>query len=148
MKGGFILILITCFISVLGFSQAYQPLRITETIKLDGKLDEPSWKQAQVEDDFMQEDPAAGAAPTEKTEVRILYNDEFLFVGITAFDRDPQKLVRSALERDYNIDQDDGVAFVVDTYNDKGTGLVFITNTLGARWDTELFADGSDDNSS
>lgn len=145
---GFYLILLACFIPLLVFSQAYQPLRITEIIKLDGKLDEPAWLQAQVEDDFMQEDPSAGASASEKTEVRIIYNDEFLFVGIRAYDHEPQKLVRSALERDYTIDQDDGVAFVIDTYNDKSTGLVFITNTLGARWDTEISGDGGNDNSS
>ena len=129
-------------------AQAYQPLRITETIRLDGKLDELAWQQADVVDDFMQEDPSAGAEPTEKTEARIIYDDEFLFVGIRAYDRNPGKLVRSALERDYTIDQDDGVAFVIDTYNDKSTGLVFITNTLGARWDTEISADGGNDNPS
>ncbi len=142
------LILLTCFFPVLLFSQAYQPLRVAETIKLDGKLDEPSWQLAQVENDFMQEDPTAGAIPTEKTEVRIIYDDDFLFVGIRAFDGEPQKLVRSALERDFTIDQDDGVAFVIDTYNDKSTGLVFITNTLDARWDTEISGDGMSDNES
>ncbi|MCX6274468.1 MAG: DUF5916 domain-containing protein [Bacteroidetes bacterium] len=147
MKRNF-LVLFTFFIPLLVFPQAYQPLRITETIKLDGKLDEQSWQQAQVENDFMQEDPAAGAAPSEKTEVKIIYDDEFLFLGLRAFDSEPQKLVRSALERDFKIDQDDGVAFVIDIYNDKGTGLVFITNTLGARWDTEISADGGNDNAS
>ncbi|MEO8086269.1 MAG: DUF5916 domain-containing protein [Bacteroidota bacterium] len=141
-------ILLIFFIPALLCGQAYQPLRIAESIKLDGKLDEISWRQAMVENDFMQEGPSAGAVPSEKTEVRIIYNDEFLYVGIRAFDHEPEELIRSALERDYNIDQDDGVAFVIDTYNDKSTGLVFITNTLGARWDTEISGDGGNDNSS
>jgi hypothetical protein len=147
MKSNF-LALLSFFIPVLLSAQAYQPLRISEPINLDGKLSEPSWQRAQVENDFMQEDPAAGAVPTEKTEVRIMYDDGFLYVGIRAFDSAPQKLVRSALERDFTIEQDDGVAFVIDTYNDKGTGLVFITNTLGARWDTEISGDGGSDNES
>ncbi len=147
MRNCFILLL-NCILPLLVFGQAYKPLRIAENIKLDGKLDEAFWEQAQVENDFMQEDPSAGAEPTEPTEIRIVYNDEFLFVGMRAYDKEPQKLVRSALERDFTIDQDDGVAFVIDTYNDKSTGLVFITNTLGARWDTELSGDGGNDNPS
>ena len=138
--------ILSFFIPLILSAQAYKPLRIPENIKLDGKLDESAWQLAWVENDFMQEDPSAGAIPSEKTEVRILYNDEFLFVGITAFDSEPEKLVRSGLERDFNIDQDDNVAFVIDTYNDKGTGLVFIANSLGARWDTEISGDGGSDN--
>jgi hypothetical protein len=133
---------------VLVSAQTYYPLRISENVKLDGKLDEALWQQAPAENDFMQEDPSAGAIPSEKTEVRILYNDEFLFVGIRAFDSQPDKIVRSALERDFTIDQDDNAAFVIDTYNDKGTGLAFMSNTLGARWDAEFSADGGNQNGS
>ena len=115
---------------------------------LDGRLLEPEWNQVKPEDNWMQYDPSAGAAPTEKTEVRILYNDEFMFVGIRAFDAEPHKIIRSGLERDYDIEQDDGIAFVLDTYNDKATGLIFATNTLGARWDAEISADGNNENSS
>jgi hypothetical protein len=73
--------------------QPYKPLRINEKIMLDGKLNEPAWKEAAVEDDFMQYDPSAGAAPSEKTEARIVYNDEYLFVGLRAFDHEPSKLI-------------------------------------------------------
>jgi hypothetical protein len=69
--------------------QPYKPLRINEKIMLDGKLNEFVWKEAAVEDDFMQYDPSAGAAPSEKTEVRIVYNDEYLFVGLRAYDHEP-----------------------------------------------------------
>ncbi len=128
--------------------QAYKPLRINEKMILDGKLNEPAWKEAAVEDDFMQYDPAAGAAPSEKTEVRIIYNDEYLFVGLRAYDREPSKLIANALERDFQIGNDDGFAFVIDTYNDKSTGLIFINNILNARWDAELSGDGSNTNES
>ncbi|MBK6840462.1 MAG: hypothetical protein IPG90_20945 [Bacteroidetes bacterium] len=56
-----------------------------------------------------------------------------MYVGVQAFDRDPSRLFRIGLERDFDISKDDDVAFVVDTYNDKSSGLVFCTNTLGAR---------------
>jgi hypothetical protein len=124
----------------------YHPLRIHNNITLDGKLSEPEWQQAEVENDFMQYDPTAGAEPTEKTEARLLYNDEYLFVGLRAFDHHPDKLVRYSLQRDFEITHDDGFALAIDMYNDKNTGLAFINNILNAKWDAELSSDGAVNN--
>jgi hypothetical protein len=121
----------------------YHPLRIHNNITLDGKLSEPEWQQAEVENDFMQYDPTAGAEPTEKTEARLLYNDEYLYVGLRAFDHHPDQLVRYSLQRDFEITHDDGFALAIDMYNDKNTGLAFINNILNARWDAELSSDGA-----
>ena len=121
-------------------------MRINQDITLDGKLNEPEWKQAEVIRDFMQVDPYAGAFPTEETNCYILFTDEFLYVGVQAYDRDPSRLFRIGLERDFDISKDDDVAFVVDTYNDKSSGLVFCTNTLNARWDEEFTSDGGNEN--
>jgi hypothetical protein len=124
----------------------YRPLRIHNNITLDGKLTEPEWQQAEVESDFMQYDPTAGAAPSERTELRMMYNDQYLFVGLRAFDHHPDQIVKYALQRDFETGNDDGFAIAIDMYNDKNTGLAFITNTLDARWDTELFSDGAAEN--
>ncbi|HYK44292.1 MAG TPA: DUF5916 domain-containing protein [Parafilimonas sp.] len=126
--------------------QPYKPLRITEKIILDGQLDEPAWREAPLEDDFMQYDPSAGAAPSEKTEVRIIYDDDYLFVGLRAYDREPSKLIANALERDFELGNDDGFALVIDSYNDKSTGLVLASNLLNARWDEEISGDGASEN--
>src|SRR5689334_21339726 len=77
----------------------YHPLRIHNNITLDGKLNEPQWQQAEVDSGFMQYDPAAGAPPTEKSEIRMLYNDQYLYVGLRAFDHSPNQIVRYALQR-------------------------------------------------
>ena len=122
--------------------QPYHPLRIKNNITLDGKLNEPEWKSAVVENDFMQYDPSSGAEPSEKTEIRILYNDQYLFFGIRAYDHHPEQITRYSLQRDFEYGNDDGYAIAIDMYNDKSTGLAFITNTLNARWDAELSADG------
>ena len=120
----------------------YHPLRISTNIDLDGKLAEAVWKKAEVETDFMQYDPSAGAKPSEVTEVRILYNNDYLFVGLRAYDPHPDSIIKYALQRDFQTGNDDGFAFVIDMYNDKSTGLAFISNTLDARWDAEVSADG------
>ena len=124
----------------------YKPLRISEKIILDGKLNEPAWKNAQKENDFMQYDPTAGASPTEKTEVRIVYNDEYLFAGIRAYDHEPSKLIATGMERDFELGNNDEIAFVIDSYNDKSTGLAFITDLLNARFDTEFSQNGANTN--
>lgn len=141
------------FISIIFFAQMliaqqqpYHPLRIKNNITLDGKLNEPEWKDAAVENDFMQYDPSAGAAPSEKTEIRILYNDQYLFVGLRAFESHINQLVRYSLQRDFEVGNDDGFAVAIDMYNDKSTGLAFINNILNARWDAELSADGVNQN--
>jgi uncharacterized protein DUF5916/cellulose/xylan binding protein with CBM9 domain len=131
---------------LFGQQAPYHPLRIKNSITLDGKLSESEWQQAEVESDFMQYDPTAGAEPSEKTELRMMYNDQYLYVGLRAFDHHPDQIVRYALQRDFETGNDDGFAFVIDMYNDKSTGLAFVTNTLNARWDTELFADGAAEN--
>ncbi len=80
MKNFYHTLFFIVFFPLLVGAQAYQPLRISETIKLDGKLDEVAWQQALVENDFMQEDPAAGAAPSEKAKARICGATNFFSV--------------------------------------------------------------------
>ncbi len=126
--------------------QRYIPLRISEPILLDGKLDEPSWQHATPLSDFMQTDPAPGANPTERTEVYMLYNDEYLFVGYHCFDSEPNKIVRFMVGRDFEVGKDDGTSFALDTYHDKSSGVCFITNTLSGRYDSEITNNGNTEN--
>ncbi|MBC8047444.1 MAG: carbohydrate binding family 9 domain-containing protein [Fimbriimonadaceae bacterium] len=128
--------------NILAQQLPYEPLRIVSNITLDGKLDEPEWYQTPVETEFMQTDPNPGAVPTQKTEVRILYNDDYLFVAVTCFDTEPDKLIRVNLERDFPLGDEDGTAFIIDTYHDKITALNFVGNTLDARWDAQVTQDG------
>src|SRR3972149_4099504 len=57
------------------------------TLTIDGNLDEPAWQTAQVVSDFTQREPDEGASLTERTEVRVLYNNEFLYIGAYCHDR-------------------------------------------------------------
>ncbi len=124
----------------------YLPVRISGNIKLDGKLDESEWMLAAPVTEFIQEAPVAGAPPTERTEVRVLYNDEYLFVGFHCYDSEPDNIVRFFMDRDFSIGNDDGTSVELDTYNDKSTAVIFITNTLNGRFDTEVSNNGSNTN--
>ena len=66
----------------------------------DGRLDEPAWAEAPVLSAFTQSFPVPGAAPSEKTEVRLLYDDANLYVGITAFDSQPETIHQGLGRRD------------------------------------------------
>ncbi|HNA57170.1 MAG TPA: DUF5916 domain-containing protein [Chitinophagales bacterium] len=120
----------------------YIPFRTSLPFSLDGALDEPDWQRTPVETAFMQQGPVAGATPTENTEVRIMYDNDYLYVGITCFDSEPDKLIRTELERDFPIGNEDGTGVTIDTYHDKLTGMDFLSNTLDARWDAQVTQDG------
>ena len=138
----FILMLLFFTIVKAQQQQQYQPIRITSEITLDGKLTEKEWQLASPLTDFMQIGPISGATPTEKTEARMLYDDNYLYVGIHSFDSDPPKIVRFFMDRDFSLGNDDGISVQLDTYNDKSNGVIFVTNTLSARFDAEVSSNG------
>ncbi len=142
MKSFSLSILLVCIYFFAGAQKRYIPLRINSSITLDGHLNEDAWKQAVVLNDFMQTDPTPGAKPTEKTEVQMVYNNEYLFVAFHCYDSTPSKIVRLFMDRDFQLGKDDGISVQLDTYNDKSTAVVFITNTLSARFDSEISNNG------
>ncbi len=102
-------------------------------ITLDGILDEPIWAEVEPATDFIQREPVAGAPATEKTEMRIIYDDEALYFGVWAFDPEPGKLIINSLKQDFPIRNDDGVSFYIDTFNDDRNSFGFYINPVGAK---------------
>jgi hypothetical protein len=130
--------------SALGQSTSpLRPVRTRENINVDGKLNEAAWKNAEVLRDFIQCFPKIGASPSEYTEARILYDDNFLYIGIMAYDSMPSRIIATGLERDVYYSSDDHVCVILDTYNDKRQGILLATNPLSARFDEEVFDNGN-----
>jgi hypothetical protein len=77
-----------------------QAFRVEDGPKLDGTLDDPSWRKATPISNFLQREPFEGQTPTEKTEVRILYTKHEVYFGITCFDSQPKKIISRELRRD------------------------------------------------
>jgi hypothetical protein len=100
-------------------------------ITLDGILSEPDWKEAEPADGFIQRDLDEGAPATERTEVRILYDAENLYIGIVCDDHEPDRIIHTKMERDADLSADDNFTVVIDTYRDKRTGYRFGTNPNG-----------------
>lgn len=116
--------------------------RITENIRVDGWLDEAAWSPAPRISNFTQRELNEGQPATEKTEVAVLYNDATLFIGVWCYDREPDKLTAQKMQRDFDFDTEDNFEIIIDTYNDKRNGYLFVTNPNGALADALVLDNG------
>jgi hypothetical protein len=103
--------------------------------KLDGTLDDPLWLSATPITDFRQREPSEGQAPTEKTEVRILYTRHAVYFGIHGYDSEPSRIVATELRRDVSQDLDDHFEILIDSKHDRRDAYVFEFNPLGTQTD-------------
>jgi hypothetical protein len=116
--------------------------RITSNITLDGVLDEPVWSAAPKIGDLTQREPVPGVPPTENTQVTVLYNADYLYVGVVCFDSEPQRVIGTRMERDAALSDDDSVEILLDTFHDRSNAFYFATNPAGALVDGLVFANG------
>jgi hypothetical protein len=106
-------------------------MRDDERIVLDGILDEPAWRRAQHGGEFIMQDPVLGGTPTERTEVRVVYNRDHLYIGATLFDSEPDKLKGNTRKRDEFLSADDRFMWTMDTFLNQQTGYFFEMNPSG-----------------
>jgi len=109
--------------------------RVEQSPKLDGTLDDPLWRHATPISNFLQREPFEGQAPTEKTEVRILYDKHQVYFGIMCFDSSPKRIVATELRRDVSQELDDYFEIVIDSTHDRRNAYVFQINPLGTQRD-------------
>jgi Carbohydrate family 9 binding domain-like len=127
-----LLILIGLFLLVAtGFPQAKPPIepgkkppdlrliasRVSEPVKIDGVLNEAAWTAANVISDFYQQEPKEGKAASEKTEIRVLFDDKNIYFAIRAFDSEPSKINAREFVRDASFSNDDKVEILLDTFH-------------------------------
>ena len=110
-------------------------LRVAEAPVLDGRMDDAAWRQAQVAGPLRQEQPDEGAPATERTEFRVVYTSEALYIGLWCFDREPEKIISRLMARDSPIPKDDAIAIALDTFLDRRNGYWFMINPNGAQGD-------------
>jgi hypothetical protein len=103
--------------------------------RVDGRLDEEVWRQGLPITDFVQKEPVEGAEPNERTEVVILYDDAFLYVGLRMFAADPAAIQRNVSRRDVGGGQSEHVWISLDTYHDRRTAYSFGVTAAGGRID-------------
>ncbi len=109
---------------------------------IDGRLDDPAWLQAQPLTDFVQHEPAVGDPATERTEVRILYDDDAVYIGAWLHDQEADRIIVGERRRNANLNQSDAFLVVFDTYRDRQNGFVFGTNPGGIEYDGQVRGGG------
>ncbi|MGZ8398403.1 MAG: DUF5916 domain-containing protein [Gemmatimonadales bacterium] len=127
-----------------GDARAVQASRVgSNAIVLDGVLSEAGWSSASPVSDFTQREPDEGAAATERTEVRVLYDDDALYVGARMYDRSPDSVMAQLARRDRIVSADRFIVFL-DSYYDRRTGFFFGINAAGTLYDGTLYNDDWD----
>ncbi len=120
-----------------------EAVRVARPPRIDGRLDDEAWQQAQWQGGFVQREPEEGAPGTEPTCVAVVYDDHSLYIGVRCLDSQPDLIVAREMRRDARLDEDDNFQIVLDTYHDRRTGYYFVVNPLGARRDATLADEGS-----
>ena len=115
---------------------------ITSDISVDGFLEEREWLMAPKIGELTQREPVTGESPTENTEVTLLRDANNLYIGVMSYESEPDRIVGMQMARDANLDSDDRIEIVLDTYRDQRNAFYFATNPAGALVDGLLFANG------
>ena len=125
-------------------------------LRLDGRLNETAWRDAPVASGFRQQEPFEGEPATEATEIRVLFDDATLYVGVLARDRSPDEVIARILQRDKLMDVgfeemprfagDDALVIVLDAFHDHRNAVVLGTNPNGAEFDALITDEGREFN--
>jgi len=110
---------------------------------IDGRLDEAAWASAQPMTGFVQYEPVEGTDASEKTEVRILFDVDAIYIGAWLYDREPGGIIVGERRRDANLSDSDAFLVVLDTYHDQQTGFVFGTTPGSIEYDGQVRGEGA-----
>jgi hypothetical protein len=116
-----------------------------EGIRLDGELREPVWQTVDSIAPLTQVEPNQGAAPSARTIVRVVTTGDAIVFGIRAENPPGVGLVAFARQRDAELDSEDHIKLVLDTYLDGRSGYVFAVNPNGARYDALVAEQGEEE---
>jgi hypothetical protein len=109
---------------------------------IDGIVDDAAWESVPPHTTFTQQDPRLGEPATERTEVRLLFGPQHVYVSVICFDQDPSSIIVAQARRDAPLNETDSVIMVFDTFNDNQNAFVFGTNPLGIEYDGQVAREG------
>ena len=133
--------------SVLAARPVSSASRITDAPSIDGALDESVWQSAAPLTNFVQAEPFEGMPASENTEVKILYDEEAIYVGVILHDSDPSLILTTDTRRDAELDEMDSFVMIFDTFRDRQNGFVFGTNAAGIQYDAQVRDQGEEEDS-
>ncbi len=145
MKPVFTTLLLACVFTTMAFGQdlpkkSYKATYVTTAPSIDGILNDEIWNLGEWVDDFTQNEPYNGRPASQRTEFKILFDDNNLYVAIKAYDTNPDSIVNRLTRRD----EADGdlVAILVDSYHDQRTAFCFGVSSAGVKYDQMFTGDG------
>ena len=113
-------------------------VKVDAELTIDGVLDESTWMNASPLGQFIQAEPFTGMPGSERTEVRLLYDNDAIYIGVMLYDRDPSLIVTTDTRRDAGLDSMDSFQIIFDTFHDQQNGFVFGTNVAGIQYDAQV----------
>jgi hypothetical protein len=120
-------------------------VRVEQPVRVDGRLDEAAWAGADMATDFVQQTPRPGEPSTERTEVRVLYDAEAVYVGARMLDPHPDSMEAPLARRDAAVTNSEWFNLVLDSFHDRRTAFRFGVNPAGLRRDVYHFDDAASD---
>jgi len=114
--------------------------------RVDGHLDDPAWSLAPSFGGFTQREPQEGQPATERTDVRVVFTDDAIYVGVRAWDTHADQIAAQLTRRDADSPSD-WIGIAIDSYHDRRTAFYFLVNPAGVKRDIYLFNDTEEDES-
>ncbi|MBI5857542.1 MAG: carbohydrate binding family 9 domain-containing protein [Sphingobacteriales bacterium] len=137
MKNYICLPLLLISVSLYSQPKSIQAVKTEQAPKIDGNLDDATWTTAAVLDGFIQNFPTYGLPVSQKTEVKILYDNSAIYVGAYLYD-DPVQVRKQITARDDEGQKDvDFFSVFFDTYNDHQNGFQFLVTTANVQSDSK-----------
>ncbi len=116
----------------------FRAVFVEDAPRIDGKLDDDAWKTITPITDFTQIWPEDGSPATERSEVKIAYDRDYLYFAFKFYDDNPELIRAKNLERGGRNDRDDHAYIALDTYQDKRNAYLFEMNALGTQDDATI----------
>jgi hypothetical protein len=110
-------------------------VQATDAPRIDGVLDEALWQRAAVISDFHQMNPVEYGEPSQRTEIRLFYTDEALYIGARMYEDDPSLIRANVMRQNQSLQNDDSLNIMIDPYFDRRSGYLFEINANGVRVD-------------
>lgn len=142
----FFLVVIS-FLVLEAQEKTVKAIKINYDIKIDGRLTEDIWKTAEPAKDFIQRDPEEGKPESERTEIYVLYDDEYIYFGCRMYDSEPDKIVTRLAKRDNEVESD-LISIRIDSYHDHLTAYEFTLLSSGTKVDILNYDDGAKEDDS
>ncbi len=132
-----------CHSQKINSTYEYRIVKSISSIKVDGNDDDTAWKDIAIAKDFFQVLPMDTSFAKVRTEVKMTYDDNNIYILFVNYDKFPGPYMVESLKRDWNFQKNDNDVIFIDPFNDLTNGFAFGSNAMGAQWDGQQSEGGN-----